>query len=164
MKILKLGDRRTIGQRTMATGQTQRNAQHQFTGGDVRQGSHGCSHVVLTSVRGYRQFEGWVYHLFIMLSVLQIKPITNVHICKYHISGQHSDPRCVYVPPSTGKNFFSFRIAYGRCGTKPDLHGQFYENTVCVIRKIKHRHITKYTKICKLNVNSVGIVSPYIYI
>ncbi|XP_037025815.1 uncharacterized protein LOC119067132 isoform X3 [Bradysia coprophila] len=46
--------------------------------------------------------------------------------------GQHSDPRCVYVPPSTGKTFFSFRIAYARCGTKPDLHGQFYENTVVV--------------------------------
>lgn len=44
--------------------------------------------------------------------------------------GQHSDPRCVYIPPSTGKKFFSFRIAYGRCGTKPDLNGQFYENTV----------------------------------
>lgn len=46
--------------------------------------------------------------------------------------GQHSDPRCVYVPPSTGKTFFSFRISYQRCGTKPDLNGQFYENTVVV--------------------------------
>ncbi|XP_049809733.1 uncharacterized protein LOC126252830 [Schistocerca nitens] len=46
--------------------------------------------------------------------------------------GQYADPRCVYVPPSTGKTFFSFRIAYERCGTKPDLHGQFYENTVVV--------------------------------
>jgi len=46
--------------------------------------------------------------------------------------GQHGDPRCVYVPPSTGQTFFSFRIAYSRCGTKPDLHGQFYENTVVV--------------------------------
>lgn len=46
--------------------------------------------------------------------------------------GQHSDPRCVYVPPSSGKTFFSFRISYSRCGTKPDLHGQFYENTVVV--------------------------------
>lgn len=46
--------------------------------------------------------------------------------------GQHGDPRCVYVPPSTGQTFFSFRIAYARCGTKPDLHGQFYENTVVV--------------------------------
>lgn len=46
--------------------------------------------------------------------------------------GQHSDPRCIYVPPSTGKTFFSFRISYQRCGTKPDLNGQFYENTVVV--------------------------------
>ncbi|XP_055616027.1 uncharacterized protein LOC129762068 [Toxorhynchites rutilus septentrionalis] len=46
--------------------------------------------------------------------------------------GQHSDPRCVYVPPSTGKTFFTFRISYSRCGTKPDLNGQFYENTVVV--------------------------------
>ncbi|XP_011307344.1 uncharacterized protein m [Fopius arisanus] len=46
--------------------------------------------------------------------------------------GQHADPRCVYVPPSTGQAFFSFRIAYARCGTKPDMHGQFYENTVVV--------------------------------
>ncbi|KAG8033852.1 hypothetical protein G9C98_008333 [Cotesia typhae] len=46
--------------------------------------------------------------------------------------GQHADPRCVYVPPSTSQTFFSFRIAYARCGTKPDMHGQFYENTVVV--------------------------------
>ncbi|XP_050428648.1 cuticlin-1-like isoform X2 [Adelges cooleyi] len=46
--------------------------------------------------------------------------------------GQYGDPRCVYVPPSTGKTFFTFRIAYARCGTKPDLNGQFYENTVVV--------------------------------
>ncbi|XP_076258680.1 zona pellucida domain-containing protein miniature isoform X2 [Rhynchophorus ferrugineus] len=46
--------------------------------------------------------------------------------------GQHGDPRCVYVPPATGQTFFSFKIAYSRCGTKPDLHGQFYENTVVV--------------------------------
>ncbi|KAL0274742.1 UNVERIFIED_CONTAM: hypothetical protein PYX00_002795 [Menopon gallinae] len=46
--------------------------------------------------------------------------------------GQYGDPRCVYVAPSTGRTFFSFRIAYARCGTKPDLHGQFYENTVVV--------------------------------
>lgn len=36
------------------------------------------------------------------------------------------------MPPSTGKASFSFRIAYSHCGTKPDLHGQFYENTVVV--------------------------------
>lgn len=48
------------------------------------------------------------------------------------LPGQHSDPRCIYVPPSTGKTFFTFRISYSRCGTKPDLNGQFYENTVVV--------------------------------
>ncbi|ETN63342.1 miniature [Anopheles darlingi] len=46
--------------------------------------------------------------------------------------GQHSDPRCIYVPPSSSKTFFTFRISYSRCGTKPDLNGQFYENTVVV--------------------------------
>ncbi|KAG5881643.1 hypothetical protein JTB14_037807 [Gonioctena quinquepunctata] len=46
--------------------------------------------------------------------------------------GQHGDPRCVYVPPSSKQTLFSFRIAYARCGTKPDLHGQYYENTVVV--------------------------------
>ncbi|GBP51716.1 hypothetical protein EVAR_96267_1 [Eumeta japonica] len=34
-------------------------------------------------------------------------------------SSQHGDPRCVYVPPSTGQKYFSFRIAYAKCGTKP---------------------------------------------
>lgn len=48
---------------------------------------------------------------------------------RYYV-GQHSDPRCIYVPPSSGKTFYAFRIAYARCGTKPDLNGQFYENTV----------------------------------
>ena len=32
--------------------------------------------------------------------------------------GQHSDPRCVYVPPSTGQTYFSFRIAYARLVTR----------------------------------------------
>lgn len=43
----------------------------------------------------------------------------NLLIEYYIILGQHGDPRCVYVPPSTGQTFFSFRIAYARCGTKP---------------------------------------------
>lgn len=60
----------------------------------------------------------------------------------YDILGQHSDPRCVYVPPSTGKTFFSFRIAYARCGTKPDLNGQFYENTVIIIYNELHFMLT----------------------
>lgn len=44
--------------------------------------------------------------------------------------GQHGDQRCIYVQPSSKKTFYTFRIAYSRCGTKPDLNGQFYENTV----------------------------------
>lgn len=48
----------------------------------------------------------------------------------YIISGQHGDPRCVYVPPSTGQTFFSFRIAYARCGTKP---GKFF--SILIVKK-----------------------------
>lgn len=57
-------------------------------------------------------------------------PVPTSQFRLYHFTGQHSDPRCIYVPPATGKKQFSFRIAYSRCGTKPDLNGQFYENTV----------------------------------
>lgn len=60
--------------------------------------------------------------MFLCFSVLLLS--------RRHYVGQHSDPRCIYVPPSSGKTFYAFRIAYARCGTKPDLNGQFYENTV----------------------------------
>ena len=46
--------------------------------------------------------------------------------------GEHSDPRCIYVPPMTKNHQFTFRIAYSRCGTKPDMNGQFYENTIVI--------------------------------
>lgn len=61
----------------------------------------------------------------------------------------------MYVPPSTGKTFFAFRIAYARCGTKPDLNGQFYENTVrltqhsaiqVLILKKKHEIISLFAR------------------
>ncbi|KOB77002.1 Uncharacterized protein OBRU01_04770 [Operophtera brumata] len=58
--------------------------------------------------------------------------VTRSHVREGPYGCQHGDPRCVYVPPSTGQTYFSFRIAYAKCGTKPDLHGQFYENTVVV--------------------------------
>ncbi|CAG9579668.1 unnamed protein product [Danaus chrysippus] len=50
--------------------------------------------------------------------------------------GQHGDPRCVYVPPSTGQTYFSFRIAYAKCGTKPAL----------IVSKKRHSpyHITQH--------------------
>ncbi|KAG5684767.1 hypothetical protein PVAND_013980 [Polypedilum vanderplanki] len=75
----------------------------------------------------------------VSLEVMCAKDHMDVHLTFSHpfegivsSKGQHSDPRCIYVPPSSGKTFFSFRIAYSRCGTKPDLNGQFYENTVVV--------------------------------
>ncbi|CRK87473.1 CLUMA_CG001274, isoform A [Clunio marinus] len=75
----------------------------------------------------------------VSLEVMCAKDHMDVHMTFSHpfegivsSKGQHSDPRCIYVPPSTGKTFHSFRIAYSRCGTKPDLNGQFYENTVVV--------------------------------
>lgn len=54
------------------------------------------------------------------------------------------------MPPSTGKTFFAFRIAYAKCGTKPDLHGQFYENTVSKVKLDEHTKllIDKNQSIC----------------
>lgn len=73
----------------------------------------------------------------VSLEVMCAKDHMDVHLTFSHpfegivsSKNQHSDPRCIYVPPSSGKTFFSFRISYSRCGTKPDLNGQFYENTV----------------------------------
>ncbi|ODN03491.1 RNA-binding protein 12B [Orchesella cincta] len=46
--------------------------------------------------------------------------------------GMYGHEGCVYVPPRSGKNKFVFNIYYDKCGTKPDNHGKFYENTVVV--------------------------------
>lgn len=51
-----------------------------------------------------------------------------------HYVGQHSDPRCIYVPPSSGKTFYAFRIQYSSCGTKPDLNGM-YRHGQCLIKR-----------------------------
>lgn len=107
--------------RIMADGAAERDAKYCVSWGDVRQGSHGRAHDVLAAVRRNRQLERFVT---VQLDFRLTRPFAN------YVLGQHSDPRCIYVPPSTGKTFHSFRIAYSRCGTKPDLNGQFYENTV----------------------------------
>lgn len=74
-----------------------------------------------------------VFHFFCFRCVfLYPLPFAVVVVVQIVYVGQHSDPRCIYVPPSSGKTFYAFRIAYARCGTKPDLNGQFYENTVCI--------------------------------
>lgn len=59
--------------------------------------------------------------------------------------GHINDPNCLYVPPLSGKSFYTIRVPYARCGTKPDLHGQFYENTVC----IEHR-CTQPNSFCEM--------------
>ena len=46
--------------------------------------------------------------------------------------GQFNSPNCVYVKPYTGLGAYTFDIYYNKCGTKPDLNGKFYENTIIV--------------------------------
>ena len=46
--------------------------------------------------------------------------------------GQFNSPNCVYVKPYTGVGAYTFDIYYNKCGTKPDLNGKFYENTIIV--------------------------------
>ncbi|XP_037076246.1 uncharacterized protein LOC119097303 [Pollicipes pollicipes] len=46
--------------------------------------------------------------------------------------GQFNSQNCVYVKPYTGLGAYTFDIYYNKCGTKPDLNGKFYENTIIV--------------------------------
>ncbi|XP_077553594.1 uncharacterized protein LOC144168498 [Haemaphysalis longicornis] len=46
--------------------------------------------------------------------------------------GHHGQPDCVYVGPKSGIQAANFDVFYDRCGTKPDHHGSFYENTIVV--------------------------------
>ncbi|XP_065295979.1 uncharacterized protein [Dermacentor albipictus] len=46
--------------------------------------------------------------------------------------GHHGQPECVYVGPRSGITAANFDVFYDRCGTKPDHHGSFYENTIVV--------------------------------
>lgn len=57
------------------------------------------------------------------------------------------------MPPSTGKTFHSFRIAYSRCGTKPDLNGQFYENTVKFLALLNL--LAVFSALAKSNIKSI---------
>lgn len=38
----------------------------------------------------------------------------------------------MYVSPNSGGTQFEFQIYYDSCGTKPDMGGKFYENTIIV--------------------------------
>ncbi|XP_076062313.1 uncharacterized protein LOC143037670 [Oratosquilla oratoria] len=46
--------------------------------------------------------------------------------------GQYGQNRCMYVQPRSGGTQFEFQILYNDCGTKPDMGGKFYENTIIV--------------------------------
>ncbi|KAG0422887.1 hypothetical protein HPB47_001315 [Ixodes persulcatus] len=46
--------------------------------------------------------------------------------------GHHGQQDCVYVQPHSGITAVHFDVFYDRCGTKPDHHGSFYENTIVV--------------------------------
>ncbi|KAK2719599.1 uncharacterized protein LOC136037321 [Artemia franciscana] len=39
---------------------------------------------------------------------------------------------CSYVQPNSAQQSFRFSILYNSCGTKPDMNGKFYENTIVV--------------------------------
>lgn len=39
---------------------------------------------------------------------------------------------CIYVKPQTGFSSYKFDIMYDQCGSKPDLHGRFYENNIVI--------------------------------
>lgn len=46
--------------------------------------------------------------------------------------GSYGQQNCIYVSPNTGKSDYKFDIVYDQCGTKPDLQGKFYENTIVI--------------------------------
>lgn len=46
--------------------------------------------------------------------------------------GSYGQENCIYVPSNTAKLLYKFDIMYDRCGTKPDLQGKYYENTIVV--------------------------------
>ena len=46
--------------------------------------------------------------------------------------GQYGQPNCMYVEPNAGGTHYEFQIHYDGCGTKPDMGGKFYENTIIV--------------------------------
>ncbi|XP_022246325.1 uncharacterized protein LOC106463178 [Limulus polyphemus] len=46
--------------------------------------------------------------------------------------GHYGHDNCVYVKPHSGLTYVDFNIYYANCGTKPDLNGKFYENTIII--------------------------------
>ena len=46
--------------------------------------------------------------------------------------GTFGQDNCVYVKPYSGVTHTTFKVQYDACGTKPDLQGKYYENTIVI--------------------------------
>ncbi|XP_074597339.1 uncharacterized protein LOC141852292 [Brevipalpus obovatus] len=46
--------------------------------------------------------------------------------------GTYGQDNCVYIKPYSGVTHATFKVYYDQCGTKPDLQGKYYENTVVI--------------------------------
>ncbi|XP_015787114.1 myb-like protein I [Tetranychus urticae] len=46
--------------------------------------------------------------------------------------GTYGQDNCVYIKPYSGVTHATFKVYYDQCGTKPDLQGRYYENTVVI--------------------------------
>ncbi|RWS04449.1 Zona pellucida-like domain containing protein 7, partial [Dinothrombium tinctorium] len=46
--------------------------------------------------------------------------------------GTYGQENCVYIKPYSGTTHATFKVKYDECGTKPDLQGKYYENTIVI--------------------------------
>ena len=46
--------------------------------------------------------------------------------------GTYGQNKCVYVKPHSGLTHATFNVRYDECGTKPDLQGKYFENTIVI--------------------------------
>ncbi|KPM03203.1 Zona pellucida-like domain containing protein 7 [Sarcoptes scabiei] len=46
--------------------------------------------------------------------------------------GTYGQNKCVYVKPHSGVTHATFNVRYDECGTKPDLQGKYFENTIVI--------------------------------
>ncbi|RWS30995.1 Zona pellucida-like domain containing protein 7, partial [Leptotrombidium deliense] len=46
--------------------------------------------------------------------------------------GTYGQDNCVYIKPYSGTTHATFKVKYDECGTKPDLQGKYYENTIVI--------------------------------
>jgi len=46
--------------------------------------------------------------------------------------GTYGQDNCVYIKQHSGVSHATFNVKYDQCGTKPDLQGKYYENTIVI--------------------------------